>query len=302
MSPLHHNLSHPPSVPLAQPIQPVVHPPPFPYGHFPGPQPAVPPPPLPPSPLHTPAPPPQNFIFPNAPQFIPRSPHLPEYNFQPLHFQPPPQHTVPDFSSDSNKLPPLSSISHLTGSSDWGSWYTHVMTLIEHLGLVGHICPLPPPGTLFDVTCIIMVPPPYPPHNTLDEEHKYQTFWQKDGLCSHVLTGKLSTEILGSLPPARGGPHNFPTHTARDILACLHRRYSVGSASSAKSLKDSVNHLQCILTAIPAYVQAWCTVVNQLDRTEWGFSPHDKIQGFMDGIPCQVPLTSGAQLHWASPY
>ncbi|KAH0580183.1 hypothetical protein H2248_001705 [Termitomyces sp. 'cryptogamus'] len=284
MSPLHHNLSRPPSVPFAQPIPPVVHTPPFPYGHFPGPQLAAPPPCLPPSPLHAPAPPPQNFIFPNAPQFIPRSP-LPEYQFQPLHFQPPPQHTVPDISSDSNKLPPLSSIPRLTGLSDWSSWYTHVMMLIEHLGLVGHICPIPPPGTPFDATCIIVVPPPYPPHNTLDEEHEYQTFWHKDGICSHILTGKLSTEILGSLPPVCSGPHNFPTRTARDILACLRRCYSVGSASSAKALKDSVTHLQCIPTTIPAYVQAWCTVVNQLDRTEWDFSPHDKIQGFMDGIP-----------------
>ncbi|KAG5328281.1 hypothetical protein C0989_010722, partial [Termitomyces sp. Mn162] len=175
------------------------------------------------------------------------------------------------------------------------------MTLIEHLGLVGHICPIPPPGTPFDATCIIVVPPPYPPHNTLDEEHEYQTFWHKDGICSHVLTGKLSMEILGSLPPAHSGPHNFPTRTAWDILACLRRRYSVGSASSAKALKDSVTRLQCIPTAIPAYVQAWRTVVNQLDRTEWDFSPHDKIQGFMDGIPplqAYAPIREEVRRSW----
>ncbi|KAG6886799.1 hypothetical protein C0992_002306, partial [Termitomyces sp. T32_za158] len=187
--------------------------------------------------------------------------------------------------STESKLPPLSTIPRFGSSADWGSWFNAVTALVDHLGLNGHICVLPPPGMPFDPTCEVVVPPPSPPHDNRDDMLAYKNFWRNDNICTYILTGKLSSEIFNSLPPARGGPYNFPVRTARDVLAFLRRRYSVGSAASAQQVKDSVINLVCSQNAIPAYVLAWRVAVNQLSSTPWDFTPYERIQRFMDGVP-----------------
>ncbi|KAG6873025.1 hypothetical protein C0992_009158, partial [Termitomyces sp. T32_za158] len=159
------------------------------------------------------------------------------------------------------------------------------MALIDHLGLNGHICPIPPPGSFDDPTCEVVLAPIVDEHSSQAERVAYRNFWRNDNICSYVLTGKLSTEIFNSLPPRRGGPHNLPTLTARDILGLLRRRFSIGSAAAAQKLKDSVFCFPCAPRAIPAYVQAWRAAVNQLSDTPWDFTPYERIQKFMDGIP-----------------
>ncbi|KAG6886556.1 hypothetical protein C0992_003403 [Termitomyces sp. T32_za158] len=164
-------------------------------------------------------------------------------------------HRTPDSSSDIAKLPPLATIPRLSGSNDWGGWHPPVMALLDHLWLIGHVCPLPPPHAPYDATCKDVVPPPYPPHASIVDERNYEMFWRNDNICSYVLTGKLLTDILGCLPPAHGGPHNFPIHTARNILGWLCDHYSAGSAAMAQKIKDTVFHLNCSPTSIPTYVQ-----------------------------------------------
>ncbi|KAG6896569.1 hypothetical protein C0992_007382 [Termitomyces sp. T32_za158] len=77
---------------------------------------------------------PQAHPFPNAAP-VP-APRPPDHAPRPV-----------DPSSDGVKLPPLATIPRLTGSSDWGAWHPPVMALLDHLGLIGHVCPLPPAGS-----------------------------------------------------------------------------------------------------------------------------------------------------------
>lgn len=72
---------------------------------------------------------------------------------------------------------------------------------------------------------------------------------------------------------------------AHDLLDFLQKRFSIGSAASAQHVKDSILKLSCALNAIPNYVQSWHTAVNQMAKTPWDFTPYEKIQGFMDGVP-----------------
>ncbi|KAG6883875.1 hypothetical protein C0992_007565 [Termitomyces sp. T32_za158] len=174
---------------------------------------------------------------------------------------PPPAHGPAVHSSDGLadliKLPPLLTIPRFMSSADWGLWYNPAMALIDHLGLNGHVCPIPPVGALYDLTCKVVVPPPYPPHQSIDDERAYKIFWRNDNVCMYVLTGRLAAEICNSLPPARGGSYNFPSRTAWDVLSFLRKRFSVGSAASAQAIKNTVFKLECLPTGIPSYVQAW---------------------------------------------
>ncbi|KAG6864716.1 hypothetical protein C0993_008593, partial [Termitomyces sp. T159_Od127] len=138
-----------------------------------------------------------------------------------------------------------------------GLWINPVMALINHLGLNGHVCPIPPPGAPYDPACKVALPPPYPPHWTSEEARAYETFWENDNVCSYIISGKLSAEIFNSLPPACGGPYCFPVQTACHLLEFLQKHYSIGSAASAQKVKDSVFSHPCHLNAIPNYVQAW---------------------------------------------
>lgn len=143
------------------------------------------------------------------------------------------------------------------------------MALINHLGLNSHVCLLPVPGAPYNPTCKIMIPPAYPPHNTLDNEQEYKLFWWNNDICTYILTGKLSVEINSCLPPACGGPFNFPVWTVHNVSNWLQKRYSVGSASSVQKIKDSVLFLMCIPTTIPSYVQQWSIAINQLSVMAW---------------------------------
>ncbi|KAG6875001.1 hypothetical protein C0993_011255, partial [Termitomyces sp. T159_Od127] len=99
------------------------------------------------------------------------------------------------------------------------------------------------------------------------------------------LRGKLSQEIQDSLPPKFGGDYDLPIRTARDLLAFLHGCFGIGSALAAEFTKAKVFELQVTPATILSYVQSWCTAVHQLSGTPWDFTPWQKIQKFVDGLP-----------------
>ncbi|KAH0589129.1 hypothetical protein H2248_004897 [Termitomyces sp. 'cryptogamus'] len=72
-------------------------------------------------------------------------------------------------SCSDTKLPPINTLPHLSSLADWGSWYNVVMMLADHLGLTGHLCPIPPPGVLSDPTCEVVIPPPFHEFSMLAE-------------------------------------------------------------------------------------------------------------------------------------
>ncbi|KAG6876873.1 hypothetical protein C0993_012393 [Termitomyces sp. T159_Od127] len=104
-------------------------------------------------------------------------------------------------------------------------------------------------------------------------------------LLNTCLVGKLSQEIQDSLPLKRSEDYDLPVRTARDLLAFLHKRFGIGSASAAEFTKAKVFELQATPATISSYVQSWCTAVHQLLGTPWDFTPWQKIQKFVDGLP-----------------
>ncbi|KAG6867686.1 hypothetical protein C0993_012428 [Termitomyces sp. T159_Od127] len=227
------------------------------------------------------------YQLPHVPLYSPpiAPPFLPQFLFQPLLFYTPPSSFSYSDPCSDFKLPPLGSIPKLTSSADWGNWIGPVLVLIDQMGLNGHICPLLPPGSPFDPTCKVAMAPPLPPHCTQAESRAYELFWQYDNIVTYILSGRLSAEIFNSLPPACGGPHNFPIQTARNLMDFLQKRYSIGSVASVQKVKDAVFNLVCVLSAIPIYIQPWCIAVNKLHKTPWDFTPFEKIQRFMDSVP-----------------
>ncbi|KAG6846503.1 hypothetical protein H0H93_013556, partial [Arthromyces matolae] len=138
---------------------------------------------------------------------------------------------------------------------------------------------------LRDPTSRVVLLPPYDFDSPPEVVEEYRLFWLHNNIVDHVVIGKLAPEIAGSLPPKRAGPYNLPTRTARDTLDYLRSRFSVGSASSAASLKDGVLTLGCAPGTVPKYVESWRTAVHQLVGSPWDFSEYEKTQKFVDGLP-----------------
>ncbi|KAG6863508.1 hypothetical protein C0993_011229 [Termitomyces sp. T159_Od127] len=176
-----------------------------------------------------------------------------------------------------NLLPPL--------PVTQASWESAVTQIIMSIGLRGHICRIPRVGDLRDPTSCIALPPHYDFDSTLEETEAYCIFWHNDDIVEHCLVGKLSQEIQDSLPPKHGGDYDLPICTARDLLAFLRERFGIGSALAAEFTKAKVFELRATPATISSYVQSWHTAVHQLLGTPWDFTPWQKIQKFVDGLP-----------------
>ncbi|KAG6843651.1 hypothetical protein H0H87_001996, partial [Tephrocybe sp. NHM501043] len=158
--------------------------------------------------------------------------------------------------------------------------------MINYLGLHGHICHLPVNGQIIDPISIAVVPPPYDKYPTPDDTLAFWQFWEADDAVSYILTAKLHNNVLNSIPDKRGPPHGLPTTTAWDIYTILTCHFSITSAATAKALHNKLHGLKTLLNGISTYVAIWCVNVPQLAQTEWDMLPYNRVQGFLDGLPC----------------
>ncbi|KAG6807918.1 hypothetical protein H0H92_006002 [Tricholoma furcatifolium] len=198
-------------------------------------------------------------------------------------------------------LPSLTSIPTLHNAADWPTWEAAVFRLVDAMGLRGYLCRIPQVGDLVDPTSRVVLPPHYdfdsPPHVA----EGFRTFWVHNDIVEHILVGKLTIDIAGTLPPKRTGPFMLPTRTARDTLAFLRERYSVGSASTADMMKDGVVNTSCAPGNVVKFVESWRNVVHQLVGSPWDFSEYQKTQKFVDGLPNHLGwavLKDRVRQHW----
>ncbi|KAG6824266.1 hypothetical protein H0H92_007401 [Tricholoma furcatifolium] len=227
---------------------------------------------------------PQPFIpFQPPPSVLPvlHSNVAPDHLVLPAPFAHPSQITVTDSKS---ALPSLTSIPTLRSAVDWPAWEAAVFRLVDAMGLRGYLCRIPQVGDLVDPTSRIVLPLQYdfdsPPH-VADE---FRTFWVHNDIVEHILVGKLTIDIASTLPLKRTGQFMLPTHTARDTLAFLRKRYSVGSVATADMLKDGVVNLSCAPGNVIKYIESWRNVVHQLVGSPWDLSDYQKTQKFVDGL------------------
>ncbi|KAG6875355.1 hypothetical protein C0992_004191 [Termitomyces sp. T32_za158] len=264
----------------------------------------IPPPPL--SPIHQPLQPPfvQQQVFPPFDQRVHQVPPVadrPHFYVHPHGAAPPapvfnhawhgvappvPIINPVEISITDTKLPSLATIPFLKTAVDWVPWFAAVSRLIASIGLRGHICRIPAPGDLIDPTSCAVLPPHYDFESTPEEAENYRIFWANDEVADHVLVGKLAPEIAHSLPPKHGGQFDMPIRTARDTLAFLKKRFSVGSAATADLTKDKVFALSITAPAqVASYVEAWRSAVSQLAGLPWDFTSFQSTQKFVNGLP-----------------
>lgn len=182
-------------------------------------------------------------------------------------------------------FPPLTTIPILRTYADWVPWESAAIRLIDNVGLGGHVCKIPEVGTLIDPTCPATYPPPYDFDSGDEETKAYVRWWHDDDIVTHILLGRLGPDIPGTLPQKRGPPHGLPVRTARHVLAELTKKFSIGSAGAADQAKEAIMKSRANLANIPGYVHTWRGVVNQLVHTPWDFTPYQRIQKFVDGLP-----------------
>ncbi|KAG6886936.1 hypothetical protein C0992_001573, partial [Termitomyces sp. T32_za158] len=203
------------------------------------------------------------------------------------HISPPvPVISATEISITDTKLPSLATIPFLKTAADWVPWFAAVSRLIASVGLRGHICRIPIAGDLIDPTSRAVISPHYDFDSSPEEAETYRVFWANDEIADHVLVGKLAAEIANSLPPKRGGLYDMPIRTARDTLAFLRKRFSVGSAVTADLTKDKVFALSVTTpNQVAPYIEAWRSAVHQLAGSPWDFTPFQSTQKFVNGLP-----------------
>jgi len=219
----------------------------------------------------------------------------------PLPVPPPPNNTITTSFAKSD-LPSLLTIPFLRTSTDWVTWESAATRLIDNVGLRGHICRLPELGALIDPTSPASLPPHYDFDSSPKDVEAYKLWWHDNDIVTHILVGHLSPEIAISLPPKHGPPYNLPIRTSRDVLEFLTKKFSVGSAGAADLAKENLFCVKCNPSNIAAYVQAWRGVVHQLADTPWDFTPYQKIQKFVDGLPSFdgfIGLKDRVRVSWA---
>ena len=111
----------------------------------------------------------------------------------------PPQHQISFINSS---LPSTKDVPLLTGKHDWGPWHSAVRTLILNANLLGHIADDPLPGAAFDPGLWPTYPPTVHQRSSHADLQTFTDWWSRDGIASHILTSRLSSSVLGSLPIA----------------------------------------------------------------------------------------------------
>ena len=219
--------------------------------------------------------------------------HLPR---QHLHYtRLPPQYTAPvvnhpaptQISYLPSSLPSTKDVPILTGKHDWGPWHSAVRTLTLNANLLGHISDNPLPGAIFDPGLWPTYPPVIHQHSTQPEIQAFTDWWSRDGLASHILTSRLSSAVLGSLPIANERMGH--RRSARTVYNTLRHQYGAGDYSAVMLIEARLRQLRCMPSRggvkITDFINTWRTSLSQMEAA--GFLPgiRQLLYTFADGLP-----------------
>ncbi|KAG6829610.1 hypothetical protein H0H87_010708, partial [Tephrocybe sp. NHM501043] len=238
------------------------------------------------APSPNPHPPPGAFVEQPLPDFD--RPYEPEHPLAPNYPLPHPDahpHIV-SYTTPYCSLPDVKSIPSLHTKSDWTKWSMFVVNMVDNLGLYGHLCHIPTEGQVWDPTSIARLLLYFDEYSDKEATLAFKDFWDADNIISHILTSKLSDTILYSLPNKHSSPHDLLICTAHDIFTILSHWFSIGSLGAAEALRAKLCLSKTLPGGITAYVELWQLIVPQLEQICWDFTMYDKIQGFIDGLPC----------------
>ena len=228
--------------------------------------------------------------FPHAHLPYPHFPHAPFQNVP--HYHPPfplniPNHTNAQVSLVNSSLPSTKDVPLLTGKHDWGPWHSSVRTLIINANLLGHIADDPLPGALFDPGLWPTYPPSIHRWSTQNELRSFAEWWSRDGLASHILTSRLSSSVLGSLPVAN--ERMGLRRSARAVYLNLRHHYGAGDYSAVMVIEARLRQLRCLPSRggvrVADFITTWRSSINQMEAA--GFLPglRHLLSMFADGLP-----------------
>ena len=223
-----------------------------------------------------------NNTIPSPQIHLPR-PRINRTNIAPL--QQPLQQQV-TFSSSSS-LPSTKDVPLLTGKHDWGPWHLAVRTLILNANLLGHIADDPLPGAIFDPGLWPTYPPSVTQRSSHAEIQSFNDWWSRDGIASHILTSRLSTSVLGSLPIANDRMGH--RRSARAVYFTLRHQYGAGDYSAVMIIEAKLRQLRCLPARggvrVSEFITTWRISFNQMEAA--GFLPgiRQLLAIFADGLP-----------------
>ena len=257
---------------------------------------------LPPNPILSPSPP-----APFIPNHIPYAPlptehlnhaplpnhhlhhqHLPQTRLPPHYITPAVNNPPPtQLTYLTSSLPSTKDIPVLTGKHDWGPWHSAVRTLTLNANLLGHISDNPLPGAVYDPGLWPTYPPIINQHSTQPEVQAFTDWWSRDGLASHILTSRLSSAVLGSLPIANERMGH--RRSARTVYNTLRHQYGAGDYSAVMVIEARLRQLRCLPSRggvrISDFINTWRTSLSQMEAA--GFLPgiRQLLSTFADGLP-----------------
>ena len=232
----------------------------------------------------SPIPIPNNAI--PSPQLHFHRPRVVRTNIDPLQHplqQPLQQVTFPTSSS----LPSTKDVPLLTGKHDWGPWHSAVRTLILNANLLGHIADDPLPNAVFDPGLWPTYPPSVTQRSSHAEIQSFNDWWSRDGVASHILTSRLSSSVLGSLPIANERMGH--RRSARTVYFTLRHQYGAGDYSAVMIIEAKLRQLRCLPARggvrVTEFITTWRTSLNQMEAA--GFLPgiRQLLVIFADGLP-----------------
>ena len=220
----------------------------------------------------------------SMPHFAPPRAHAP---FPRSHTHTNFTHSNSDLSSSTHSLPSTKDVPILNGKHDWGPWHSAVRTLILNSNLLRHIADDPLPGAIFDPGLWPTHPPVIHQGSSHSELQSFSDWWSRDGLASHVLTSRLSSSILGSLPIAN--ERMGQRRSARTVYFTLRHQYGAGDYSSMMIIEACLRQLRCLPSRggvrVGDFINTWRVSVNQMEAAGFLPGPRQLLSIFADGLP-----------------
>jgi hypothetical protein len=211
------------------------------------------------------APPPFiSHVPPNVPHYSPPFAHpypppsFPNPPIQYVYCLPPPNSQASPFSQ-SKTLPSVTHISILTSKSDFYAWDEGVTSLLQHLGLLGHILD---PGKPLDHSRPDRVPVPEPVLTAMPTPQELaasKRWWEDDNVAQHVLMARLGSTLRGLVPSS-----SIANRSARTIYSTLTQYFGLSSFADGSELHRSLNDSTCTAGRVQEYVSKWRVGVARL--------------------------------------
>ncbi|THU82405.1 hypothetical protein K435DRAFT_558752, partial [Dendrothele bispora CBS 962.96] len=129
--------------------------------------------------------------------------------------------------------------------------------------------------------------PPVSPHVADSQSWSlYLTWWREDAFAAHVLTARLTQNILAFLPDHHDRLTGLP-RTSRAILSAIKKFCNMDNPANASALKEALFARTCGIspTSISSFCEAWRSDIGSLRSMGYSFDWPDAIISFLAQLP-----------------